>query len=170
VKMPGATGGSFVRSIDHESFGEMLRNDLDRILKLGSLTYEELIDVRCTLDIAATRAAVLHRTDDDLAILDKVVEQQRTETWDSAPAPGFDVNFHELVARASKNRALTAILTALHRSTVPAHHDKMNARTGQEIYKQHAEIVAAIRTQDQSSAEAAVVAHFRYMAHDLRSS
>ena len=53
-KVPGATGGSFVRSVNHEALGETLRESMDNILRLGTIEIREVSSVRLMLEVPSS--------------------------------------------------------------------------------------------------------------------
>ena len=169
TKTPGASGGSFVQAIDFESFGTMLHEGLRNVVRFGSLNFEELIAVRQMLEIPSARLAALHRTDDDMTRLDRILTHEKATTVDDPSVPELDVEFHTSIARAARNRALWAFVFALHQVTHPVHYLELTDDVGQKTVRQHARIVGAIRNQDPDEAESAITEHLEYLS-ELRSS
>lgn len=169
-KIPGAGGGSFVRSVDHHSLGAELGEDIENLLRLGSIEYGEVTAVRRMLEVPAAREAALHRSDDDLAELDEILAEGKALEVDDPRVVELDTRFHSVIAHASGNRVLSAFVVALHEVTEPVHHLDLNSETGKQAYRQHQALVRAIRKQDPGAAEAAMVSHLRYLeTHPRRS-
>ncbi|MQA11442.1 MAG: FCD domain-containing protein [Pseudonocardiaceae bacterium] len=166
-KVPGAGGGSFVRSIDHHSLGTLLQESLHNLLTLGSLGGEEVAMVRQYLEVPSTRLAAEHRTEEDLNELREIVEQQRTISVDDPNVPDLDERFHAAIARASGNRVLGSFVHALHRETEPVHYLDLSPSVGKTTVKQHQKIVKAIAERDPDAAEAAIVEHLGYLRKHL---
>ncbi|MBB3607046.1 hypothetical protein FHT40_006746 [Mycolicibacterium sp. BK556] len=49
-KVPGAHGGNFVQSVDYRSLGSVMIESVDNLLALGSLRFDEVVDVRQALE------------------------------------------------------------------------------------------------------------------------
>ena len=162
-KIPGAGGGSFVRSVDHHSLGAELSEDIENLLRLGSIEFAEVADVRRLLEVPAAREAALHRTDEDLAELDDILAAGKALEFDDPRVVELDTRFHAVIARATGNRVLSAFVSALHEVTEPVHHLDLNPETGRQTFRQHQALVRAIRKQDAGAAETAMVAHLRYL-------
>lgn len=168
-KIPGAGGGSFVRSVDHHSLGAELSEDIENLLRLGSIEYGEVAAVRRMLEVPAAREAALRRSEEDLAELDDILAEGKTLDVGDPRVVELDMRFHGVIAHASRNRVLAAFVFALHEVTEPVHHLDLTAETGRQTYRQHQAIVRAIRKQDAAAAEAAMVSHLRYLeAHPRR--
>lgn len=162
-KLPGATGGSFVETVDHESLESLLSQSMQTILKLGSVTFTEVSDVRELLEIPAARLAAQHRSEDHLAQLQEVIERERGLGVDDSRVPDLDISFHSLVAVASENRVLSAFVAALHSATRPVHYLHLEPEAGKTTVRQHAEIVKAIGDGDPDQAGEAMATHLAYL-------
>lgn len=162
-KIPGAGGGSFVRSVDHHSLGAELSEDIENLLRLGSIEYGEVAAVRRMLEVPAAREAALRRSDDDVAELDDILAEGKTLEVDDPRVAELDARFHAVIAHASGNRVLAAFVYALHEVTEPVHHLDLNPETGKQTYRQHQAIVRAIKRGDGAAAESAMVSHLRYL-------
>src|SRR5581483_9997186 len=116
-KVPGAGGGSFVRMLDSHSFGIELGQDIENLLRVGSIVYYEAADVRRMLEVPCVRLDAEHRTDEEAAELREIVDKQKTLSYDDPRVPELDVRFHSLIGKASGNRVAAAFVDALHRVT-----------------------------------------------------
>lgn len=82
-----------------------LASRASRLLLLHQVTFQELWDVAVVLEPLAARLAASQAADDDLALLDaNLVASRREKSVDKLVA--LDMEFHALVGRASRNRAL----------------------------------------------------------------
>lgn len=162
-KIPGARGGNFVQSVDHNSLGSVVVDSLHNLLELGSIEHMEVAEVRQYLEVPAARLAATHRTDDELAQLRDIVRQQKTATVDDPEVPKLDEKFHSLIAQASGNRVLSALVAALHHETEPVHYLDLSPEVGRTTVRQHKVIVEAIAAKDSDAAEAAIVEHLSYL-------
>jgi GntR family transcriptional repressor for pyruvate dehydrogenase complex len=166
-KVPGAGGGSFVRSVDHRSLGTMLQESLHNLLQLGTVQGGELAMVRQFLEVPATRLAAEHRTDEDLAALKDIVATQKRISVDDPEVAELDARFHATIAKASGNKVLASFVHALHHETEPVHHLDLSPAVGRATVRQHQKILSAIGAGDADAAEAAIVEHLSYLREHL---
>jgi len=159
---PGATGGTFVEGVDHHALVDKLSEPIGNILQLGSLSHDELIEVRAIVEIPAARLAALHRTEAHLAELDQILDRAKLIPSSDPDVPGLHRSFHAVVSEASGNRLLGALVTALHSVTqpFPVTDAPEDARTS---VKQHIKVVNAIRNQDALEAARAMEEHFAFL-------
>lgn len=163
IKVPGARGGNFVRSIDHHSLGTVVTDSVHNLLALGSIEFGEVSEVRQCLEVPSVRAAALNRTDADLEVLHDIVEQQKTASVEDPEVPKLDELFHTRLAVASGNRVLAAFVSALHNETEPVHYLDLSPEVGRTTVKQHQSVLNAVTEQDPDAAEVAIVEHLTYL-------
>jgi len=163
-KVPGASGGSFVETVDHQSLETQLSQSMETILKLGSVTFTEVAAVRELLEIPSARLAAANRGDQQLVELEGVIERERGVGVEDPEVTDLDISFHSLVAAAGHNRVLSSFVSALHQATRPVHYLQLGPDAGRETVRQHAEIVAAIAAQDVDGAGTAMAAHLEYLS------
>lgn len=166
-KVPGARGGNFVQAVDYRSLGTAVTGSLDNLLALGSIRFTEVADVRQHLEVPSVRLASLHRSEEDLAELREILKRQKTSSVDDADVPKLDEQFHSLIARASGNRVLASLVSALHHATEPVHYLDLSPEVGATTVKQHQAIVHAIADQDPDAAEAAIIVHLTYLRQHM---
>ncbi len=163
TKVPGSGGGSFVRSVDHHSFGHLLREGIENLLQLGTIETREASAVRLLLEVPAVRLASQNATEADLKSLDRILERLAAAPIDDPEIPLLDAGFHTTIAYASGNRVLSSLVFALHRATEPVRHLSLSKEVGRESHRQHSRIVEAIRQHDPDAAELAIVTHLAYL-------
>jgi GntR family transcriptional repressor for pyruvate dehydrogenase complex len=166
-KVPGAGGGSFVRSVDHESLGTVLSESMQSLLALGRIEFEEVSLVRQHLEVPAARLAALNHTDDDLGRLRDIVKRQKSISVDDPAVSELDAQFHTAIAKASGNRVLAAFVAALHQQTEPVRYLDLSPEVGTTTVRQHQSIVNGIAAGDQQAAEVAIVEHLTYLREHL---
>jgi GntR family transcriptional repressor for pyruvate dehydrogenase complex len=166
-KVPGAGGGSFVRSVDHESLGAVLSESMQSLLALGRIEFEEVSLVRQHLEVPAARLAAAHRTDEDLGLLRDIVKRQKSISVDDPTVSDLDAQFHTAIAKASGNRVLASFVAALHQQTEPVRYLDLSPEVGTTTVRQHQSIVTAIAAGDQQAAEAAIIEHLTYLREHL---
>lgn len=166
-KVPGARGGNFVQSVDYRSLGVVMTDTIDNLLSLGTIQFDEVADVRRHLEVPSVRLAALNRSEEELAQLTEIVGKQKAASVDDPGIPELDRRFHTLIAQASGNRVLSALVGALHHATEPVHYLDLSPDVGRETVIQHQAIVRAIADQSADRAEAAVVEHLSYLRRHL---
>ncbi|GAA0623752.1 FadR/GntR family transcriptional regulator [Sporichthya brevicatena] len=162
-KVPGAGGGSFVRSLNHESFSEELGQDLENLLRVGSFGYQEASQVRRFLEVPAARLAAQNRTEEHLVTLRQIIAEEKSISHDDPAVPDLDVRFHSAISEASGNRVVAAFVSALHQVAQPVDHLHLDAEVGRRTVRQHVAIVRAIENGDPKAAEQAMLTHLDYL-------
>ncbi len=129
----------------------------------GPTTLVELYGVRRILEPAATALAVTRLTDDDLATLDRLLDAMTTaaEDDDAEVFVAADAEFHDVVARASGNEALRALLDALRTEAARTLIGRARADEGAtaQTIDEHRAVLDALRTGDPELARAAATMH-----------
>lgn len=166
-KVPGAGGGSFVRMLDHHAFGAELGQDMENLLRVGSIVYREAADVRRILEVPCVRLAAKHRDAADVAEMRDIVDLQKKLSYDDPQVSELDVRFHSVIGKASGNRVAAAFVDALHHVTEPVHHLDLDAEVGERTVRQHVAIVRAIEKRDPDAAEKAMLDHLSYLEDHL---
>lgn len=162
-KVPGAGGGSFVRSLNHESFSEELGQDLENLLRVGSFGYQEASQVRRFLEVPAARLAAQNRTEEHLMTLRQIIAEEKSISHDDPAVADLDVRFHSAISEASGNRVVAAFVSALHQVAQPVDHLHLDAEVGRRTVRQHVAIVRAIENGDPKAAEQAMLTHLDYL-------
>jgi GntR family transcriptional repressor for pyruvate dehydrogenase complex len=163
AKIPGATGGSFVRSVNHDALGETLREAMDNILRLGTIEMREVSAVRMMLEIPSAQLAAEHRSQEHIDKMREVIARQREADWKDPEIPGYDIALHRTIAEASQNRVLQAFVTALHLSSNPVRFLHLSPEVGKATVRQHLAILKAIDEQDPEAAGVAMRKHLEYL-------
>lgn len=161
--LPGR--GTFVRSAAPTS---TLLNEF-----LADFTLEEILSYRRALEIEAAQQAAIHRTEEDIAALERAAADEvgctrcpvlglASGTEDGA----FDSTFHRLVFDSAKNRLLASLYAGINdQLRTPEHRGRLaNVATGTEMERDHARVLDAIRRRDFIDAVHAMVNH---VDHDV---
>jgi GntR family transcriptional regulator, transcriptional repressor for pyruvate dehydrogenase complex len=136
---------------------------MNNILRLGSISYEEVAQTRRMLELPSAAFAALNRTDEDLARIRAVIAREKEVTVDDPIVSELDVDFHVAVAEASKNRVLSAFMSALHRVTHPVSYLQLTPKTGRETVRQHLAILKAIEAGEPDRAREQMERHLDYV-------
>lgn len=167
IKVPGAHGGNIVQSVTSSALGGVVIDAMENLLAIGSIDFDEVAEVRRSLEIPAVRQAAERRSADDLAELQRIVATQKTISVDDPQVSELDADFHTCIAEASGNRVLTSLVQALHRTTEPVSYLDLSAEVGRTTVIQHQAIVAAIAAQDPDAAEKAIIEHLDYLREHI---
>jgi len=170
-KVPGAAGGNFVMAIDHHALGGQIRESVETILRLGTVTMEELLQVRQFLEVPSASLAARNRSEEQLAELRRFVEDVKGLPLADPRIEDLDVSFHSVIAEASGNRMLLSFVSALHQVTRPVRYLDFSESAGRETVRQHIEIVKAIEEGNEDAAAEAMRTHLEYLGtlpkHDV---
>lgn len=167
-KVPGAGGGSFVQAVDHNALGEVVQASMHNLLRLGTVSYEEVAMVRQHLEVPAVMLAAVNRTEDDLAELRRILSEQKRRTVDDPMVADLDAEFHVAIAQMSGNRVLASLIYALHRESEPVGYLDLSPKVGRDTFAQHQKIVDAIADKDPEAGEKAITEHLAYLRAHLR--
>lgn len=162
-KLPGASGGSFVQVIDYRSLGGALGDSIVNTLRLGTVEYDEVAQVRRLLEVPSAKLASANRTEEDIETLRSIVDRQKEITIDHPDVPQLDISFHSAIGDASGNRVLASFVTALHYATRPVLAKHLDAKAGRDTVRQHTAIVKAISEGDAEAAANAMEEHLNYL-------
>jgi DNA-binding FadR family transcriptional regulator len=170
AKVPGAGGGSFVQSIDHDSLKSLLSGSLETIMKFGSVSFDEVNDVRRMLEVPAARLAAENRTEEQAAELRRLIKRQEemfAESRDDRDPELYELgqSIYSLVAEASGNRLLASFVSALSQVTVPVYMRELRPDEAEAARDRSRSLVDAIDRKDSLSAEAAMSAQLEPMQH-----
>lgn len=125
----------------------------------------DIVVVRCGLEPVSAEEAALHRGEGDLDALRAVLAENETTVATGGDPRPVDLEFHRLLAAASHNSVLIALMTQLlnmmRGATWQAYADRSRRWTGrpQENLDDHRAVVNAIAERDPVLARAAVMHH-----------
>ena len=167
-RTPGAGGGSFVQIVDHHALGTLVQESVHNLIRLGSIDFDEVAMVRQHLEVPSAVLAALNRTDEDIAELRAILEEQRIRSVDDPAVPELDAQFHVAIARMSGNRVLAALVYAVHRESEPVSYLELSPAFGRTTFRQHQAVVTAIENRDAAAAEDAITAHLTYLRKHIK--
>ncbi|WP_206791982.1 FadR/GntR family transcriptional regulator [Amycolatopsis sp. MtRt-6] len=170
-KVPGAGGGSFVQNVDHESLTSLISGSLETILKFGSLTMDEINDVRRMLEVPAARLAAQNRTEEQVAeftrLIDRQNEMMSRPSRDARDPELFELGqaVYTLVAEASGNRLLASFVSAMSGVTIPVYMRDLPAEDAAAARDLTGVLVDAIVRGDADKAAAAMTSQLDMARH-----
>ena len=135
-------------------------------LMIDSKAIEELLDVRCTLEVALADNMIARRSPDQLADLRTNLEAFRATAEAGQPLDGPDREFHTLLARNLDNRVFIGLIDVFWRSYHRAARsiDLVNVDP-LSTYRDHVGIYDAFARGDVPALQAMIDTHF----HGIRS-
>jgi len=152
-------------------------NSLDAVLRVSAVGTSDsevavqLVEVRRLFETGATSLAALRRSDADMDALRAELHRMRTshEANDVATFVQADLDFHDVILRASGNVFLGAMFEPLTR--VLAERREQTSRVveiqAHALY-QHGMILDALQSQDAEAARRAMESHMDQTLEDLR--
>lgn len=116
---------------------------------MQQVTFDELWEAMYALEPAAAHAAARRADADDIAALEANLAATRRALEDKESLTALDIEFHDLVARASKNRALQIAREPLTSLFYPPFYIVMNRlNAAQRLLVAHENVLEAIRGHD----------------------
>ncbi len=134
-----------------------------------------MMELRVSLETEAAALAALRRTDDDIAKMHAAVALFAKQVSLGSNAVPMDVEFHQQVAKATRNRYFEEVYRFMGRGTIPR--SRINtaqfAAQGRETYlsqsnKEHQEILDCIIRKDPEGARTAMRKHLFNSRERLR--
>lgn len=155
--------GVFVR----DGSREVVANLLGQMLRFETASLRELFDARFVIEEHNAKQAARNATADQLVQLNDLIGQME-RARNGRQFIEADVEFHEALAEAARNRVFTAILRGLH----PVLLDSMNHGLAVEGARaaalvDHRAIVQAISRRDPAAAEQAMREHLEHGRREL---
>lgn len=149
-----------VAAPDAEAFSLIL----DHTVHTGQLSYQQVLDVRKTLERRAASLAAIRRSDADALALEDIISQMFDNLEKPDTLMELDIRFHEVIAKASGNSLYSIIVDSFRVITRQTWHIGWRSRATRENRREnircHERIAIAIIEQDSARAEAAIVEHF----------
>jgi DNA-binding GntR family transcriptional regulator len=135
-----------------------------QVRKISMQDLVEMYPIRAALEGLAARGAATRIDDSELTRLDELIAQMRAAArrGDQRAHVDADFAFHHAIVKASDNRMLEQIWQTLRLATttgVTHSMSQMTHRSLQEIGERHVPVLAALRSRDPRTAEAAMCAH-----------
>jgi GntR family transcriptional regulator, transcriptional repressor for pyruvate dehydrogenase complex len=164
----GRAGGIFVARTPNEGMSRNLSETIGLMLAAQSVSMEELLDARLSLEVPLAGRAAVNADADVVARLEAAVNAAEGHPPGTPPFNEADTTFHQILAEAAGNdllRGLTGwILEVLQPSLIVTISDSVDADA---ILEQHRAILRAVRRHQRGAAEKAMAAHISYLTEVL---
>lgn len=126
---------------------------LTAAMVLHQVTFDELWEAMFALEPAAAAAAAHRGTDEDFGLIEENLAATRQALEDSSSLTALDIEFHELIARAARNRAIQLARLPISELFYPPFYAVMSRlNAGQRLLVAHESIFAAVRDKDEKIA------------------
>jgi len=163
----GRTGGYRVAEISMRTVGAGVAEAISLSLRMQTLTYAQLFDVRVALEVQVAGCAAELRTEADLERLRASLADVLRLPADPETVLARDLAFHRVLAEATHNPLLVgfagATATAFRRFA-----SDVQAIEAEEMTAHLDEVVAAVEAADAKAARSAMQAHLAYFASYFR--
>jgi GntR family transcriptional repressor for pyruvate dehydrogenase complex len=161
----GRTGGAFVQQPGEEA----MASTVNLLIRGRQIRLAALLETREAIEPFCAQLAAIHRTDDELEILEAANRAIADDSGDLAQFLEANVAWHVAVARASHNELLSGLMTTLSRAIYAATEDEkfVDADARHATIRSHESITAAIRDRDADAALRRMKRHVRSSAEDV---
>ncbi len=151
----GYRGGVFVATPSSQPIQETFRI----MLRTRQLSMQDLTEARSIYEPEIARLAALRIGDHELDQLAEVVHRQEM-ALESGQQEVFDLSFHQLVAEATKNRALMIAMNSIINILLPEVRVlELDRLTQQSIVDYHKKIYKALKARDPEKASKLMARH-----------
>jgi GntR family transcriptional regulator, transcriptional repressor for pyruvate dehydrogenase complex len=157
--------GNYIASLEPAQLVE----HLDIVFALDDSTYHDLFQARRILETGIAETAALNITDEEVALMEKSIERAGKLIGDPDAFLEADMELHNLIVKAAKNRILPAFMQSINKISVLS-----RRRTGEDIevrrrtVKDHRAIVAALKERDPQKAKRAMMQHLAHVEKKMK--
>lgn len=153
----GRSGGAFVQ----QPGGAAVATSVSLLIRGQQLRLTALLETREAIEPACASLAAKYRTDDDLAILDRVNSAMADESASLASFLQANIDWHLAVAEASHNELLTGLMTALSSAIYSSTENTafVDDSVRKTTLRAHKSITEAIRGSDSQAAVRRMTKH-----------
>lgn len=157
-------GGTFVKAVPPEAAPVHPMQRYDDLWEGRAASLRHLLEVRRVLETGCAALAALHRTEEDLTVLEKLLEEMENSE-DEHFIEQADVKFHQQIAAATRNPLLLELMESL---SSRLHENMKDMRalwfyaersSAERLLQEHIRIYEAISKQDAREASARMDLH-----------
>lgn len=133
---------------------------LDSLNREGKEKILQVLQARRGLEKESARLAAQYRTDEDIVLMEEALNEQYKNLRKGNPVNKQDVEFHNLIAKASKNIVILNALKLIRNESIYSPVlASLRIQLGGGVYHEHVSILECIKKRDQEKAETAMEAH-----------
>jgi DNA-binding FadR family transcriptional regulator len=163
----GRTGGYRVAEMSLRTLGASVAEAISLSLRMQTLTYAQLFEVRLALEMQAAATAAERRTDDDLDRLRTALNELLQLPADPEDVLSRDLAFHRSLAESTHNPLIIGFAGATTSAFRRFAADVREISSSQMVAHLD-EVVDAVAAQDPEAARQAMQAHLDYFASYFR--
>ena len=146
----GSTGGAFVKDPD----ATVISRSIEDLVKIGNVTQRQLTEARVGIELSVIEVAAEKRAAEDIALLEKSIEDCEAEIRRGGPAIEENLHFHVLLAKASQNSLFEMIVKSIMNVTGSFIQSfTPERRYVNRVLQDHREIFEAVKEQDVNQAK-----------------
>lgn len=160
--------GTFIAGVDINS----LENLISDSLQTETYDFYSLAESRLILEINTIKLTCQRRTDDDLIKIENQMLLYEQKITEGNPAVEEDLNFHALIAEASKNQVLKSMLSIISPDLMTNYRKHKNCCTSVHrsvAAMEHRLLLEYIRNRDEEASSNMIVQHLKGVMEYARS-
>jgi len=129
---------------------------------------EEICEIRCALESIAIKWAIKRITPEQIRALEEnmITAERKIDQGDLLSFTALDGEFHELVAQASGNQQLVAIIMSLRNDMIRSRFFGLSKEGTQHALQGHHNIFKCLVDKDTALAETVIREHLEHLKHD----
>lgn len=155
-------GGNYITN----NFEKMLYNPITLMFSLQNGTYNDVYELRKMLEESSIELCVGRITDEEIRDMEEV-HQRLLESTNEAQMSLVDLEFHSIIAKASKNPLIISILNSVSEileNSVKTSRQRVIEKFGKKTIDQdHQAIVDALKERNLEKAKKAIKEHFDHI-------
>ena len=148
--------------------GDSVTKQLITHLRMSQASPAQLFEVRELLETAIARSAAIHRTEEDLVALRRILHEADLAPENPDTYMQLDLGFHQELARATKNPFYVLVVSAIFLLLRDPSLAPLRYSTNRKLTQaEHREIVAALESGDADEAAIAGVRHLKRVRRSM---
>ncbi len=162
-------GLSAIKTAVQQSELKQYHNTLNDLVNSNLLkNFIQVLEARKAIERATVVLAAENITDKELRKLESIVKKQGSDRDKGLSIAGDDIDFHSLIAKASRNEALLSLYMILsHMGQQSELFEKLREKVGKPYMDSHLAIFSALANHDSATAEVALIRHIDILIEDV---
>ena len=147
--------------------GRMLE-PLHHLLKEDIETAYELIEVRKAIETWSAYYAAERATDSDITRIEECIAVMKTKMDEGSSVEKEDADFHLAISEATHNKIQTHLMSSIYNILKESIGEYYKSIKPRDIYKQHCNVVKAIKKRDCDLARKRMLEHLDYVESSIK--
>jgi GntR family transcriptional repressor for pyruvate dehydrogenase complex len=161
----GYGGGAFVSAMDKSA----VSRSLSVVIRFGETSLDDLTEARLIYEPEIARLAAERATEEDLAIIKRLVEEQKAKLTGDTFGHPTNLSFHRLIAEATKNPVLVILVDAVMEPVgETVEHLRLPRGANQKTLSAHERLYRAIKAHNPDLAYRIMLKHVLEVREMLR--